>query len=34
MVLNYGKGHVFHTTLGHDEEAFECAVFITLLIEV
>ncbi len=31
MVINYGKGRVFHTTLGHDTEAFECVGFITLL---
>ncbi|NJX15885.1 ThuA domain-containing protein [Tamlana crocina] len=31
MTIDYGKGRVFHTTLGHDEEAFECVGFITLL---
>lgn len=31
MAIDYGKGRVFHTTLGHDEEAFECVGFITLL---
>ncbi|MCB4806695.1 ThuA domain-containing protein [Tamlana sp. 62-3] len=31
MVINYGKGRVFHTPLGHDVEAFECVGFITLL---
>jgi hypothetical protein len=29
MVLDYGKGRVFHTTLGHDTEAFEGVGFIT-----
>jgi hypothetical protein len=30
MVLSYGKGRVFHTTLGHDVEALSCVGFITL----
>lgn len=29
MVIDYGKGRVFHTTLGHDTEAFEGVGFIT-----
>jgi type 1 glutamine amidotransferase len=29
MVLNYGKGRIFHTTLGHDVAALSCAGFIT-----
>ncbi|MEM8765682.1 MAG: ThuA domain-containing protein [Bacteroidota bacterium] len=29
MVVDYGKGRVFHTTLGHDTEAFENVGFIT-----
>jgi uncharacterized protein len=29
MVLSYGRGRVFHTTLGHDEEAIRCVGFIT-----
>jgi type 1 glutamine amidotransferase len=29
MVLNYGKGRVFHTTLGHDINALSCVGFIT-----
>jgi type 1 glutamine amidotransferase len=29
MVLNYGRGRVFHTTLGHDTEAIRCVGFIT-----
>ncbi|WP_372752309.1 ThuA domain-containing protein [Mariniflexile sp.] len=31
MTIDYGKGRVFHTTLGHDTTAFECVGFITLL---
>lgn len=29
MVIDYHKGRVFHTTLGHDTPAFECVGFIT-----
>ncbi len=29
MVLRYGKGRIFHTTLGHDVFALSCAGFIT-----
>ena len=29
MTIKYHKGRVFHTTLGHDTKAFECAGFIT-----
>jgi hypothetical protein len=29
MVLNYGKGKIFHTTMGHDVAALSCAGFIT-----
>jgi hypothetical protein len=29
MVLNYGKGRIFHTTLGHDIPALNCVGFIT-----
>ncbi len=29
MVLQYGKGRVFHTTLGHDIPALSCVAFIT-----
>ncbi len=28
MVLSYGKGRVFHTTLGHDVSAMSCVGFI------
>ncbi len=30
MVVHYGKGRVFHTTLGHDPAALSCVGFITL----
>ncbi len=29
MVLTYGKGRIFHTTLGHDPLALSCVGFIT-----
>jgi type 1 glutamine amidotransferase len=29
MVIQYGKGRVFHTTLGHDVEAMKCVGFQT-----
>jgi len=29
MVLSYGKGRIFHTTLGHDVAALSCVGFIT-----
>jgi len=29
MVVNYGKGRIFHTTLGHDVAALSCVGFIT-----
>jgi len=32
MVIDYGKGRVFHTTLGHDTPAFENVGFITTLL--
>ena len=32
MVIDYGKGRVFHTTLGHDTPAFECAGFATTFL--
>jgi len=31
MVIDYGKGRVFHTTLGHDDASFECVGFMVLL---
>lgn len=31
MTIRYGKGRVFHTTLGHDVPAMQCAGFITTL---
>jgi type 1 glutamine amidotransferase len=32
MVIHYGKGRVFHTTLGHDTPAFEGVGFITTFL--
>lgn len=32
MVIEYGKGRVFHTTLGHDQPAFESVGFITTFL--
>lgn len=32
MVVEYGKGRVFHTTLGHADYSQECVGFITLLL--
>ncbi len=32
MVIDYGKGRVFHTTLGHDIEAFEGVGFIVTFL--
>ena len=32
MVINYGKGRVFHTTLGHDTPALEGVSFITTFL--
>ncbi|MGB2593236.1 MAG: ThuA domain-containing protein [Candidatus Acidiferrum sp.] len=29
MALNYGKGRIFHTTMGHDVEALSCVGFTT-----
>jgi hypothetical protein len=29
MVLTYGKGHIFHTTLGHDVNALSSVDFVT-----
>ncbi len=31
MVVRFGKGRVFHTTMGHDAAAMSCVGFITLL---
>jgi uncharacterized protein len=31
MVLNYGNGRIFHTTLGHDPAAMSCVGFIVTL---
>ena len=32
MVVSYGKGRVFHTTLGHDVSAMSCVGFITTFL--
>lgn len=32
MVLSYGKGRIFHTTLGHDTDAMRCEGFIVTLL--
>lgn len=32
MAISYGKGRVFHTTLGHDPAAMACVSFITTLL--
>jgi type 1 glutamine amidotransferase len=32
MTVDYHKGRVFHTTLGHDTEAFEGVGFITTFL--
>ncbi len=31
MTIQFGKGRIFHTTLGHDETAMRCRGFYTLL---
>lgn len=31
MVIHYGKGRIFHTTLGHANESQQCVGFITFL---
>lgn len=31
MAIRYGEGRIFHTTLGHDVAAMQCAGFITTL---
>ena len=32
MVLDYGKGRVFHTTMGHADYSMDCVGFITTLL--
>jgi type 1 glutamine amidotransferase len=32
MVLEFGKGRVFHTTLGHADYSMNCVGFITTLL--
>jgi uncharacterized protein len=31
MVTDYGKGRIFHTTMGHDVAALSCVGFMTTL---
>ena len=31
FTVAYGKGRIFHTTMGHDVEAMKCVGFITTL---
>jgi type 1 glutamine amidotransferase len=31
MTIDYGKGRVFHTTLGHDTYSMECVGFVSTL---
>ena len=31
ITVNYGKGRVFHTPLGHTDYSMECVGFITML---
>lgn len=32
MVIDYGKGRVFHTAMGHEDYSIECVGFITTLL--
>ena len=32
MTIDYDKGRIFHTTMGHDAGAFSCVAFITTLV--
>jgi type 1 glutamine amidotransferase len=32
MVLDFGKGRVFHTTMGHADYSMDCVGFITTLL--
>lgn len=32
MAIDYGKGRVFHTALGHDENSMKCVGFVTTLL--
>lgn len=32
MVLNYGKGHIFHTIMGHADYSVQCVGFITTML--
>ena len=32
MTINFGKGRVFHTPMGHDDQAMQCVGYITTLL--
>ena len=32
MVIKYGEGRVFHTTLGHADYSMNCVGFVTTLL--
>jgi type 1 glutamine amidotransferase len=32
MTIRYGKGRIFHTTLGHDVAAMQCVGFVTTFL--
>ena len=32
MAINYGKGRIFHTVMGHDKQALSCVGFMTTFI--
>ena len=32
MTIKYGKGRIFHTPMGHDDDSFGCVGFITTLL--
>tara|TARA_R110002049_G_scaffold4601_4_gene31888 strand:- start:130733 stop:131707 length:975 start_codon:yes stop_codon:yes gene_type:complete len=32
MTIDYGQGRIFHTPMGHDDNAFSCVGFITTLL--
>ncbi|MEM0927152.1 MAG: ThuA domain-containing protein, partial [Planctomycetota bacterium] len=32
LTVEYGKGRIFHTPMGHDDVAFQCAGFITVFL--
>ncbi|MFG0286947.1 MAG: ThuA domain-containing protein [Rhodopirellula sp. JB044] len=32
MTIDYGKGRIYHTPMGHDDKTMECVGFITMLL--